>query len=88
MGLEESFTEYRETIKKLSEDQILSAQELLNSEENGSFGGEILIPNRSCSFRTSYISSYLLVRGCMEAIISKYNFSKTQAVQYFLEIVK
>ena len=88
LGLEESFTEYRETIKKLSEDQILSAQELLNSEENGSFGGEILIQNRSCSFRTSYISSYLLVRGCMEAIISKYNFSKTQAVQYFLEIVK
>lgn len=88
LGLEENFTEYREAIKKLSEDQILSAQELLNSEENGSFGAEILIPNRSCSFRISYISSYLFVRGCIESIISKYNFSKAQAVQYFLEIVK
>lgn len=85
--LEENFTKHRESMKKLSEDQILSAQELLNSEENGSFGAEILIPNRPCPFRTSYISSYLLVRGCMEAIISKYIFSKTQAVQYFLKLL-
>ena len=69
LGLEENFTEHREAIKKLSEDQILSAQELLNSEGNRSFGAEILIPNRSCSFRIPYISSYLFVRGCIESII-------------------
>lgn len=38
--------------------------------------------------RTSYISSYLLVRGILETIAKKYNFTKAQAIQHFLEIVK
>ena len=43
---------------------------------------------KSCSFRSSYISSYLFVRGCIETIEEKYNCSKVEALQRFMEIVK
>lgn len=88
LGFEEIFDEHRNAIINLSEDQILSAQEILNSEKDNSYGSESILPNRSCSFRSSYISSYLFVRGCMETITQKYNLSKEQSVQCFLEIVK
>lgn len=88
LGLEEIFDEYRNTIIELDENQIFSAQELLNSEKNGIYGAEAVLPNKSCSFRFSYISSYLFVRGCVETIAEKNNFSKKQAIQNFLEIVK
>lgn len=88
LDFEEIFDEHRNTIIKLNDSQILSAQELLNSEKNGTYGTEAVLPNRSCSFRFSYISSYLLVRGCIETIAEKNGFSKAQAIQNFLEIVK
>ena len=88
LDFEEIFDEHRNTIIELDESQIISAQELLNSEKKGIYGAGALLPNRSCSFRFSYISSYLLVRGCIETIAEKNNFSKAQAIQKFLEIVK
>lgn len=88
LGFEEIFDEHRNTIVTLDENQILSARELLNSEKEGSYGAEAAIPNKSCSFRFSYISSYLLVRGCVETIAEKNECSKARAIQNFLEIVK
>lgn len=88
LSFEEIFDEHRNTIIQLTESKILSAQELLNSEKNGTYGVEDVLPNKSCSFRISYISSYLFVRGCIETIADKYNFTKKQAIQRFLEIVK
>lgn len=88
LGFEEIFDEHRNSIINLSGDQVLNAQEILNSEKDNSYGSESILPNRSCSFRLSYISSYLFVRGCMETIAKKYNLSKEQSVQHFLEIVK
>ena len=88
LGFEEIFDEHKNTIVELDESQILSAQELLNSEKKGIYGAEAVLPNRSCSFRFSYISSYLLIRGCVETIAEKNGFSKAQAIQNFLEIVK
>lgn len=88
LGFEEIFDEHRNSIVNLGEDQVLSAQEILNSEKDNSYGKEAILLNRSCSFRLSYISSYLFVRGCMETIAKKYNLTKEQSVQYFLEIVK
>ena len=61
---------------------------MLNSEKEGSYGAEAAIPNKSCSFRFSYISSYLLVMGCVETIAEKNECSKARAIQNFLEIVK
>ena len=88
LGLEEIFDDHRNTLLSLDESQILSAQELLNSEKDGSYGVVEALPNRSCSFRYSYISSYLLVRGCLETLVEQYNISKVEATQKFLEIVK
>ena len=88
LDIEDIFTEHKNALLNLSEEQILSAQELLDSEKDDTYGIDEIIPNRSCSFRTSYISSYLLVRGILETIAEKYNFTKAQAIQHFLEIVK
>lgn len=88
LGFEEIFDEHRNSIINLNEEQIFSAQEILNSEKDNSYGAEAILPNRSCSFRFSYVSSYLFVRGCMETIAKKYNLSKEQSVQHFLEIVR
>ena len=88
LNIEDIFTEHKNALLNLSEEQILSAQELLDSEKDDTYGIDEIIPNRSCSFRTSYISSYLLVRGILETIAEKYNFTKAQAIQHFLEIVK
>ena len=88
LEFEEMFDEYRNLIVGLDESQIFSAQQLLNSEKDKTYGVETILPNRSCSFRLSYISSYLLVRGCVEIISNKYNLSKSKAIQQFLEIVR
>ncbi len=88
LDLEEKYDEHRKALISLSEEQVFSAQEILNSEYDNTFGTEELLPNHSCSFRLSYISSYLFVRGCLEIISKKYNLSKAQSIQYFLEIIR
>ena len=72
----------------MDESQILTAREMLDSERKGNFGEEAILTNRTCSFRLSYISAYLLVRGCIETIVEKSKISKAQAIQQFLEILK
>ncbi len=88
LGFEELFEEHQNILLHLDENKILSAQDLLNSEKDGSYGVAEALPNNSCSFRYSYISSYLFVRGCLETLVEKYNISKIEATQKFLEIVK
>lgn len=88
MGLEVEFDEHREALLNMDESQIYSASEILNQERNGIFGKDALLPNKSCSFRLSYISSYLFVRGCLETIENKFGLNKIESLQYFLEIMK
>lgn len=88
MGLEKEFTEYKEVLSHLTFDNIYTAQELLNQEYNKTFGKEEVVPNNTCSFRLSYISSYLFVRGCLETIEKSKNCSKEKAAQKFLEILR
>lgn len=88
MDYESKFDEHRNALKDLQLNQIYSPKELLNMEKSNSFGGEAILPNKSCSFELAYISSYLFVRGCIETIASKFNLDKVQATQKFLEIVK
>lgn len=88
LDFEKLFDEHRHAIIGLNENQIFSVHELLNSERKDTFGADELYPNKSCSFRLSYISSYLFIRGCVETIVKKRHFSKAKAIQYFLEIVK
>ena len=88
MGYEANFSEHSEVIRKLDLDNILSVKQLLELERSGHFDEKIIIPGRSCSFRTSYISSYLFVRGCIEIIGDKFGFDKVASTQKFLEIVR
>jgi hypothetical protein len=88
MDYESVFDEHREMLKTITEKQILSAQRLIELADNSNFNNGSIIPNKSCSFDFSYISSYLFVRGCLETIASKFNVDRVQATQRFLEIVK
>lgn len=87
LGYEEKFPVHQNMIASLQDHQILSAAEVIQQERDGSFGVESLLPIDRCSFRLSYVSSYLFVRGIMEFIRAKYQLSKAEAVQKFLEIV-
>ena len=88
LGLEEEFDEHRIALENLKEDQIFTAEELIAQERENTFGKDELIPNQSCSFRLSYISSYLFVRGIIEKIEEKHNITKQKATQYFLEMIR
>lgn len=88
MEYENIWEEHQQMLKELPEDKILSAQQLIEITSNNNFNIGAVMPNKSCSFDCSYISSYLFVRGCLEAIASKFNINKVEATQKFLEIVK
>ncbi len=88
LDLEEQFNEHREALENLKDNQIYTAKELIEQEKNNSFGEEELLPNKSCSFRLSYISSYLFVRGLIEIIEAKEKITKQEATQYFLEMIR
>lgn len=88
LNMEKDFTEHKNALLNLEEEQILSVQEILKLEKDGTFGIETILQNKTCSFRISYISSYLFVRACMEIITKKFDLKKEDAVQRFLEIVR
>lgn len=88
MDYESVFDEHRNAIKGLKPNQIFSAKELLTMDRIGKFDGNFLIPDKSCSFSLSYISSYLFVRGCMEKMVDKHHISRVEATQKFLEMVR
>lgn len=88
LNMEKDFTEHKNALLNLEEEQILSVQEILKLEKDDTFGIETILQNKTCSFRISYISSYLFVRGCMEIIAKKFDLKKEDAVQRFLEIVR
>jgi hypothetical protein len=88
MEYENEFKEHRDSIKKLKPDQIFTIRDLLKMEKDHTFSGRMLIPNYSCSFDFSYISSYLAIRTCLEKISPKFNMNRIEATQKFLEIIK
>ena len=88
LNMEKDFTEHKNALLNLEEEQILSVQEILKLEKDDTFGIETILQNKTCSFRISYISSYLFVRECMEIIAKKKKKKKEDAVQRFLEIVR
>lgn len=88
LDYEKSFIEHRDAILSLRQDDIFTASELFTSEKNDSFWTISVYPNKTCSFRYSYISSYLFIRWLLEVIIETKGVSKIWALQYFLEFLK
>lgn len=88
LDYEKSFTSHRNAILSLKQDDIFTVSELFSSEKDNSFWTTSIYPDRSCSFRYSYISSYLFVRWLLETIVEIKWLSKIWALQYFLELLK
>lgn len=87
LGLEEKFDKHRDIVVNLNEEDILSPKELIEQEDNKTFG-TTAITNGSCSFRHSYMSSYLFVRGVLEELALKYNLTREESIKYFLNFIK
>lgn len=87
MDYESIFEEHNDIVSNLSESEVYSPKEILDSERDDSFGITSSFKGKSCSFRYSYISSYLFVRGCLEKIVNDNNCSKKDALQYFLNLL-
>lgn len=88
LGYEEKFPLHKEALKLLKEEDILTAEALIQLSKENNFKGRLIIPNASCSFEITYISSYLLVRACLEKIANQNKMDKISCTQKFLEIVK
>ena len=88
LDYEKLFTEHRDAILSLKQEDIFTALELFSSEKDNSFGTTSIYPKKTCSFRYSYMSSYLFVRWLLEAIEEIKWLSKVWALQYFLELLK
>ena len=88
LDMEKDFTDYKKALASLKDEDIYTAKELLNSERDKTFGTAELIPNRTCSFRLSYISSYLFIRGCIKTIEKNKSCSKIDALNNFLRILR
>lgn len=83
LNMEKDFTEHKNALLNLEEEQILSVQEILKLEKDDTFGIETILQNKTCSFRISYISSYLFVRGCMEIIAKKFDLKRRCSTKIF-----
>ena len=88
LRLEEKFEKHKQVLATLEENNIYSLKELLNKQRDGSYGNDSVLPNMTCSFRLSYISSYLLVRGLLERVEEKYLLSSTESINYFFSILR
>lgn len=88
LDIEDDFFDHKDALMIMDVDKIYTVQELINQERDKSFGKEALSENKSCSFRLSYISSYLFVRGLMEKIEEKFNLNRNESTQYFLEMIR
>ncbi len=88
LDYEKKFKQHRELILSLSEEDILTVQELIKLENNNCFDGNATLPNASCSFDKAYLSSYLFVRGCIHLLEDKYKTNKFDAMVKFLEIIR
>lgn len=84
LDMEDEFDEHREVLSSLTEDKIYTIKELINFDKSG-LGGKPLVMNRGCSFEQGYASSYLIMRGIIDIIIEKFNMSKIEALQFFLD---
>lgn len=88
LNLEQDFEEHRQIVSNLKESDIYSIKELLNKQREGLYGNDSVIPNSTCSFRLSYISSYLFIRGLLETIEEKYSLTSIEAIKTFFGILK
>lgn len=86
LDYENKLIEHRKCLKELTEEQILSAKDLIKIDNN--FDTEPIIPDTSCSFSITYISAYLFIRGLIQIIEEKFKLNRIEATQKLLEIIR
>ena len=88
MNYEEIDEEHINLIANLNENDIKTAKELIMEEKDGTYGNESLSNNDSCSYRSSYVSSYLFVASLLDYIKTKYEIDRASALQVFYKLCK
>lgn len=89
LDYEDKFIKHKDLLESISEDDILTVDQMIIEEKNNMFGCNSLSDNNNgCTFRQSYISSYLFVRGYIKKLENKYKLNKNEALHLFLENVK
>ena len=87
LKMEEQFDEHRNVIINMDDAQIFTVRDMYKMCQDGSFYTKNRVPNKSCSFDWSYISSYLFVRGYIMQIAKKFCINRLKATQKFLDIM-
>ena len=87
LKMEEQFDEHRNVIINMDDAQIFTVRDMYKMCQDGSFYTKNRVPNKSCSFDWSYISSYLFVRGYIMQIAKKFRINRLKATQKFLDIM-
>ena len=88
MGMEEDYPEHSEMMAKFNEDIIIPVEKLKINGVFDSLTNMKIINNSSCTFRASYVSSYLAVAALLEKYKDKYGVSKEEALQLFYDTLR
>ena len=82
---EDVFTTHRERLADVKEEDIYTVKELLEQKEFGLLGIE---GTNICTYRYSYISSYLFIASILDHIKDKYNIDKKETAQVLFEALR
>ena len=82
---EDVFTNHRERLVEINEDDLYTVKELLEQKEFGLKGIE---GTNLCTYRYSYISSYLFMASILDHIKDKYNIDKKETAQILFEALR
>ena len=82
---EDIFTTHRERLIDIKEEDIYTVKELLEQKEFGLKGIE---GTNICTYRYSYISSYLFMASILDHIKEKYNIDKKETVQVLFDALR
>ena len=88
LGFEDYNDNHRNMILNLKEEDIRTVKELIEEEKNQTYGDTSINDNKSCSYRHSYISSYLFIASILDYIKEKYQLDEKLSLQVFYKICK
>ena len=83
---EDIFTNHRERLADIKEEDLYTIKELL--EQSSEFGLKGIEGTNICTYRYSYISSYLVMASVLDHIKEKYNIDKKETAQVLFETLR
>ena len=86
--MEKDFTKHRDLITNLKEEDIIPINELYEQGDNNTFGDKKLNESYACTYRASYVSSYLAIASMIDHISKEYGIDKKKATSTFLDVAE